>query len=71
MKAEDYFKVYKIENDEDKRFTDTFFLAARRWAEQLPDMVGNYDYGDTPPSEICCEELNHRSYVHSLDAVVL
>ena len=41
MKAEDYFKVYKIEKDEDKRktFTDTLFLTARRWAEQLPNMV--------------------------------
>ena len=31
MKAEDYFKVYKIVRDEDKRkhFTDTFFLTAR------------------------------------------
>ena len=37
MKAEDYFKVYKIEKDEDKRkrFTDTLFLTARRWAEYL------------------------------------
>ena len=45
MKAEDYFKVYKIVNDEDKRkqFTDTLFLTARRWAEQLPDTVKNYD----------------------------
>ena len=41
MKAEDYFKVYKIEKDEDKRkrFMDTLFLTARRWAEQLPNMV--------------------------------
>ena len=32
MKAEDYFKVYKIEKDEDQRkcFTDTLFLTARR-----------------------------------------
>ena len=46
MKAEDYFKVYKIERDEDKRkcFTDTFFLTARRWAEQLPDTVRNYEF---------------------------
>ena len=47
MKAEDYFKVYKIVRDEDKRrrFTDTLFLTARRWAEQLPDTVTNYDFG--------------------------
>ena len=46
MKAEDYFKVYKIVRDDDKRrrFTDTFFLTARRWAEQLPDTVTNYDF---------------------------
>ena len=46
MKAEDYFKVYKIERDEDKRrcFTDTLFLTARRWAEQLPNTVMNYDF---------------------------
>ena len=43
MKAEDYFKVYKIERDEDKRkcFTDTLFLTARRWPEQLPATVKN------------------------------
>ena len=41
IKAEDYFKVYKIEKDKDKRkrLTDTLFLTARRWAEQLPDIV--------------------------------
>ena len=46
MKAEDYFKVYKIERDEDKRrcFTDTLFLTTRRWAEQLPDTVRNYEF---------------------------
>ena len=46
MKAEDYFKVYKIVRDEDKKrhFTDTLFLTARRWAEQLPDTVTNYDF---------------------------
>ena len=46
MKTEDYFKVYKIVRDEDKRkcFTDTFFLTARRWADQLPDTVTNYDF---------------------------
>ena len=46
MKAEDYFKVYKIEKDEDQRkcFTDTFFLTARRWAEQLPNTVKNYEF---------------------------
>ena len=51
MKAEEYFKVYKIDKDEDKRksFTDTLFLAARRWAEQLPDTVVNY--GDTAASK--------------------
>ena len=53
MKAEDYFKVYKIEKDEDKRkrFTDTLFLTAMRWAEQLPNMVVQYDYGKTPASK--------------------
>ena len=53
MKAEDYFKVYKIEKDEDKRkrFTDTLFLTARRWAEQLPNMVVQYDHGNTPASK--------------------
>ena len=46
MKAEDYFKVYKIVRDEDKRrrFTNTLFLTARRWAEQLPDTATNYDF---------------------------
>ena len=46
MKAEDYFKVYKIEKDEDKRkcFTDTLFLTARRWAEQLSATVKNYEF---------------------------
>ena len=46
MKAEDYFKVYKVVRDEDKRrhFTDTLFLIARRWAEQLSDTVTNYDF---------------------------
>ena len=46
MKAEDYFNVYKIERDEDKRkcFTDTPSLTARRWAEQLPATVKNYEF---------------------------
>ena len=46
MKAEDYFKVYKIVRDKDKRkrFTDTLLLTARRWAEQLPDTVKNYGF---------------------------
>ena len=46
MKVEDHFKVYKIVRDEDKRkhFTDTLFLTARRWAEQLPDTVKDYDF---------------------------
>ena len=46
MKAEDYFKVYNIEKDEDQRkhFTDTLFLTARRWAEQLPNTVKNYEF---------------------------
>ena len=46
MKGEDYFKVYKIEKDKDKRklFTDTLFLTARRWAEQLPATVKNYEF---------------------------
>ena len=46
MKAEDYFKVYKIVRDEDKRrpFTGTLFLTARRWAEELPDTVTNYNF---------------------------
>ena len=46
MKAEDYFKVYKIVRDEDKRkhLTDTLFLTARRWAKQLLDTVTNYDF---------------------------
>ena len=46
MKAEDYFKVYKIEKDEDQRkcFTDILFLTARRWAEQLPNTVKNYEF---------------------------
>ena len=36
----------RIIRDEDKRrcFTDTFFLTARRWAEQLPDTVMNYNF---------------------------
>ena len=34
-----------------KRFTDTLFLTARRWAEQLPNTVVQYDYGDTPTSK--------------------
>ena len=53
MKAEDYFKVYKIEKDEDKRkrFTDTLFLTARRWTEQLPNTVVQYEYDDTPASK--------------------
>ena len=53
MKAEDSFNDYEIEKDEDKRkrFTDTLFLTARRWAEQLPDMVVHYTYGDTPTSK--------------------
>ena len=46
MKAEDYFKVYEIEKDEDQRkcFTDTLFLTARRWAEQLLNTVKNYEF---------------------------
>ena len=46
MKAEDYFKVYKIEKDKDQRkyFTDTLFLTARRWAEQLPNTVKKYEF---------------------------
>ena len=59
MKAEDYFKVYKIEKDEDKskRFTDTLFLTARRWAEQLPNTVVQYDYGNTASKEISIRYL--------------
>ena len=46
MKAEDHFKVYKIDKDEDQRkcFTDTLFLTAKRWAEQLPNTVKNYEF---------------------------
>ena len=45
--------MYKIDKDEDKRkrFTGILFLAARRWAEQFPDTVVNYDYGDTTASK--------------------
>ena len=52
MKA-DYLKVYEIEKDEDKRkrFTDTLSLTTRKWAEQLPNTVVQYDYGDTPASQ--------------------
>ena len=57
MKAEDYFKVYKIVRDEDirKHFTDTLFLTARRWAEQLPDTVINYDFDpdDEDSKKVC------------------
>ena len=53
MKAEDYFRVYKIEKDEGKRkrFTDTLFLTAKRWPEQLPNMVVQYDNGNIPASK--------------------
>ena len=46
MKVGDYFKVYKKEKDEDKRkrFTNTLFLTARRWAEQLPNTITNYEF---------------------------
>ena len=44
VKAEDYFKVDKIEKDENKRFTSTLFLTARRWTEQLPNTVNNYEF---------------------------
>ena len=46
MKAEGYFKVYKTEKDKDQRkhFTDTLFLTARRWAEQLLNTVKNYEF---------------------------
>ena len=63
MKAEDYFKVYKIVRDEDKRkcFTDTLFLTARRWVEQLPDTVTNYDFDpdneDSKKVSIKCQFL--------------
>ena len=45
MKVEDYFKVYKIEKNEDQRkcFTDTL-LTAKRWAEQPPNTVKNYEF---------------------------
>ena len=56
MKAEDYFKIYKIEKDEDQRkcFTDTLFLTVRRWAKQLLNTVKNYEFnpGDANSKKI-------------------
>ena len=61
MKVEDYFKVYKIEKDEDQRkhFTDTLFLTARRGAEQLPNTVKNYEFNpdDADSKEIYIKYL--------------
>ena len=66
MKAEDYFKVYKIVRDEDKRrhFTDTLFLTARRGTEQLPDTVTNYDF--YPDNEDSRRSLLNISFYRDL-----
>ena len=70
MKAEDYFKVYKIVRDEDKRrhFPDTLFLTARRWAEQLPDTVTNYDFN--PDNEDSKRPLLSISFCRDLRSKV-
>ena len=82
MKAEDYFKVYKIEKDEDKRnrFTDTLFLTARRWAEELPNTVKNYEFNpdDADPKKISIKyfflqrfAVKGRTTEDGMDAVIL
>ena len=64
MKAEDYFKVYKIEKDKDQRkcFTDTLSLTARRWAEQLPNTVKNYEFNPDDANSQKISVLNISFY---------
>ena len=49
MKVEDYFPIFKIESDEDqkKRFLETLFEKARRWASTIEiDKLDGYKYED-------------------------
>ena len=45
MKMEDYFSIFKIESDEDqkKRFLETLFEKARRWASTIDKLDGYKD----------------------------
>ena len=49
MKVEDYFSIFKIESDYDKkkRFLETLFEKARRWASTTElDKLTKYKYKD-------------------------
>ena len=49
MKVEDYFSIFKIESDDDqkKRFLETLFEKARRWASTIDiDKLDGYKYED-------------------------
>ena len=49
MKVEDYFSIFKIESDDDqkKRFFETLFEKARRWASTIDIYkLGRYKYED-------------------------
>ena len=50
MKVEDCFSIFKVESDEDqkKRFLETLFEKARRWASTIDiDKLDGYNYEDT------------------------
>ena len=54
MKVEDYFSIFKIEPDEDqkKRFLETLFEKARRWASTIDiDKLDGYNYENTYTKE--------------------
>ena len=60
MKVEDYFSIFKIESDEDqkKRFLETLFEKARRWASTIDiDKLDGYNYED-----MYTKEQNEKSF---------
>ena len=60
MKVEDYFSIFNIESDDDqkKRFLETLFEKARRWASSIDiDKLDGYNYEDK-----CTKEQKEKSF---------
>ena len=60
MKVEDYFALFDIQSDEDqkKRFLETLFEKARRWAGKISiDELDGYKYDDKYTKELVEKSL--------------
>ena len=65
MKVEDYFAMFNITTDEDqkKRFLETLFEKARRWASTIKvDELKSYRYDETETKEE--KEKNLQMAIH-------